>query len=72
MCISCDELAALKSLYSEFSLIYGYASTRPCEDSNKVIADFCRANAKTECSIENMWILKSLLERHQNMCNCTE
>jgi hypothetical protein len=68
MCISCEELTALQGLFSEWELIYNYAANRPCEDSNRTIADIVRSTHNTECNRENMKIIGELLKRHKNMC----
>jgi len=64
-----NEIEALQSLYSEFEIIYRYADSHPCEDSNRVIADIVRVNAKTKCSIENMGILAELIKRAEKLTN---
>jgi len=63
------EIEALQSLYAEFEIIYRYAEKHPCQESDKAIADFIRVNAQTKCSIENMEILRQLVNRADKLNN---
>ena len=69
MHIECNEIEAIQQLLKDFEHIGYICSRYPCksERTKGIIADTVSLHVESECHVENMSIVKTLVDRYDNM-----